>query len=487
GSKEHLLLTRLNRQNNKRYELFSKSSIKNRSPFSDQPVFDRTFSKSSSKLLYKDMSGINSRTSSGLLNLEDTNLISPVVSGDMKGWTKNAKILNFQSIHADALQNRHGDLLINDVLDESPISIRTENGVAIVGLNVDEEYLCIDNVTGALKYEPDRYEFPLTHDRSSKTVDILTNEPLGVSQDGLTLFHDKTLEVTENGDLSVIFPPKETVVEPLIRDADGIKLQHGETMKVTHGMLGIDYQDPIYMNMQQQLTIDHDTSLVVTAEGKLSAVPEALQAPIARNSENHISLNIGKGLQVNDDGELQTDLNNILKPLGALHANGLFDLADDFVEYGYEAIDEIFGDGEDTEVKLLRLKTSSDFTQKGLLSGSKILSIQNRGANCIPYYPQISDEFKTDDTFRYNSTLNELHVGHVSLNANDSPNNNEAITAGYAEQLYLSETGSPVDVSALSNGRRTLILECGVSPHSTLVLTLDPNLESPARTHDRYT
>ncbi|TPX52908.1 hypothetical protein PhCBS80983_g06417 [Powellomyces hirtus] len=222
-------------------------------------------------------------------------------------------------------------------------------------------------------------------------------------------------------------------------------------MKVTHGMLGIDYQDPLYLNMQQKFSVDYDQSLTVNTEGQLAVVPEFInntvivEAPLQR-----------RGLQVNDDGELQTDLNNIIKPLGALHANGLFDLADDFLEYGYEAIDEIFGDGEDTEVKLLRLKTSSDFTQKGLLSGSKVLAIKNKGANRIPYYATISDEFDTDDTFRYNSTLNELHVGHVSLNTNFNPDNNEAITAGYAEQLYQSETGSPIDVSALSNGRRTL-------------------------------
>ncbi|KAI8906119.1 hypothetical protein DFJ77DRAFT_443512 [Powellomyces hirtus] len=338
-------------------------------------------------------------------------------------------------------------------------TVRANNVKGDVVENIDGVFFIRDLITPSEKIH-------IAQDRGIYEISIDDNtayDPLFVDDTNtIGLRHDGSLEVVE-GELSVVFPPKETLVEPLIRDFDGIKLQHDETMKVTHGMLGIDYQDPLYLNMQQKFSVDYDQSLTVNTEGQLAVVPEFInntvivEAPLQRRVEDsHIVLNAGKGLQVNDDGELQTDLNNIIKPLGALHANGLFDLADDFLEYGYEAIDEIFGDGEDTEVKLLRLKTSSDFTQKGLLSGSKVLAIKNKGANRIPYYATISDEFDTDDTFRYNSTLNELHVGHVSLNTNFNPDNNEAVTAGYAEQLYQSETGSPIDVSALSNGRRTL-------------------------------
>ncbi|DAC81628.1 TPA_asm: fiber [Powellomyces chytrid fungus MELD virus 1] len=349
-------------------------------------------------------------------------------------------------------------------------TVKANNVKGDVVENIDGVFFIRDLITPSEKIH-------IAQDRGIYEISIDDNtayDPLFVDDTNtIGLRHDGSLEVVE-GELSVVFPPKETLVEPLIRDFDGIKLQHDETMKVTHGMLGIDYQDPLYLNMQQKFSVDYDQSLTVNTEGQLAVVPEFInntvivEAPLQRRVEDsHIVLNAGKGLQVNDDGELQTDLNNIIKPLGALHANGLFDLADDFLEYGYEAIDEIFGDGEDTEVKLLRLKTSSDFTQKGLLSGSKVLAIKNKGANRIPYYATISDEFDTDDTFRYNSTLNELHVGHVSLNTNFNPDNNEAVTAGYAEQLYQSETGSPIDVSALSNGRRTL----GLRTDATLAVT----------------
>ncbi|DAC81666.1 TPA_asm: fiber [Powellomyces chytrid fungus MELD virus 4] len=333
-------------------------------------------------------------------------------------------------VKGETVENNDGLLEVNDITaKDTNVHIEKEKGVYTIGVD-----RTIPN-------------FPLYTEDIDNSISLAHTLPLANTENGLTLlYNEDNLTINENNELSVVFQEPETLKLPLIRDETGIGIRHDESLKVNHGMLGLDYNDPLFIDMQSKLTIDHDTSLRVDGEGKLGVVPEFIDS----------SVQTGKGLQVNDDGELQTDLNNIIKPLGALHANGLFDLADDVLEYGYETISEIFGDGKDTSVKLLRLKTLSDFTQKGILSGSKVLSIKNKGASRIPYYATISDEFETDDTFRYNSTLNELKVGHVSLNNNFNPNNDEAVTAAYAEQLYQSETGSPIDVSALSNGWRTL-------------------------------
>ncbi|TPX53249.1 hypothetical protein PhCBS80983_g06339 [Powellomyces hirtus] len=81
---------------------------------------------------------------------------------------------------------------------------------------------------------------------------VFSIRDLTTSNEKINITKDK---VTEEEELSVVFPPKETLVAPLVQDFEGIKLQHDETMKVMHNMLGIDYQDPLYLNMLLKLDL----------------------------------------------------------------------------------------------------------------------------------------------------------------------------------------------------------------------------------------
>lgn len=379
------------------------------------------------------MSGLNSRTSSGFRVLERTNLVNALVTTGLKANGDDVSLQGFNRGEFNKIQNENGEFVVNDVVGQSPLQVSNDKGIATIALNVDAKE--ISNNNGLLTTVNKNYEYPLGYDIDSRTIGLQTSSPIGTDQNGLTLFHDETMVVDEQGKLSVQFPQEITFEAPLSKNVHTVSVNY----------------NPTY------LTVNNNGQLEVVKEGIQDAVDESIvvDAPLRKRDEDrHIVLEVGKGLDVNDDGQLQTNLNNILKPLGALHSNGLLDIGDDFLEYGYEAIDEIFGDGEDTEVKLLRLKTSDDFTQKGSLFGSKVLAIRNKGANRIPYYATISDEFDTRDSFRYNETLNELNVGHVSLTPNSNPSSNEAVTQDYL-QYYLTE-GSGIEIASQINNKRAV-------------------------------
>ncbi|KAI8916688.1 hypothetical protein DFJ77DRAFT_510126 [Powellomyces hirtus] len=413
------------------------------------------------------MSGLNSRTSSGLRNLEDTNLISPVVSGNMKAFTANSKITGFQKVAADTIENKHGPLLVNDVTSSDPITVTKEGeGVVSLGLEIDDKYLSIDE--GALNYKPDVYEFPLTHELESKTVELITAAPFAVTEEGLSLFHDASLEIKEDGDLSVV---KETLQAPLARDANGIKLVLDESLKVQHGMLGLDYSDPLFIDSESKLTLNHDSTLQVNAEGQLSVVCETLTEPIVRGEDGSITFNYGRGLKL-EDGELVSNTEDVLKPLGALHNGGIFDMGmDELTELGYDALADLTDEVPDTDITLLRLRTSDDFTQKNTLAsfGGKALAIKSKGNNKIPFYG-VFDGFNVSSRLEYNDTLSELSVPHVELSQNFNPNSNEAVTQSYVAQYI--QSGSAIDVAPETNNRRLL----NVRTDATLQVDANNNL-----------
>ncbi|KAI8903430.1 hypothetical protein DFJ77DRAFT_444267 [Powellomyces hirtus] len=407
------------------------------------------------------------RTSSGLRNLEDTNLISPVVSGNMKAFTANSKITGFQKVAADTIENKHGPLLVNDVTSSDPITVTKEGeGVVSLGLEIDNKYLSIDE--GALNYKPDVYEFPLTHELESKTVELITAAPFAVTEEGLSLFHDASLEIKEDGDLSVV---KETVQAPLARDANGIKLVLDESLKVQHGMLGLDYCDPLFIDSESKLTLDHDPTLQVNAEGQLSVVRETLTEPIARGEDGSITFNYGRGLKL-EDGELVSNTEDVLKPLGALHNGGIFDMGmDELTELGYDTLADLTDEVPDTDISLIRLRTSDDFTQKNTLAsfGGKALAIKSKGNNKIPFYG-VFDGFNVSSRLEYNDTLSELSVPHVELSQNFNPNSNEAVTQSYVAQYI--QSGSAIDVAPETNNRRLL----NVRTDATLQVDANNNL-----------
>ncbi|KAJ3143903.1 hypothetical protein HDU89_001357, partial [Geranomyces variabilis] len=260
---------------------------------------------------------------------------------------------------------------------------------------------------------------------------------------------------------SVVYNP------PLMKNVDGsVSLAVDESLKVSHNILGLDYTDPLYINTSQQLSLDIDDTLHIDNQGRLSVTATDtlvdVKAPITRDPSGVLGLKFGKGLE-EKEGALLTIIEEVVKPLGAIHTSNILDTGlNEALDYGFNSILEMFdGDIPDAEATILKLKTSDDFTQKGVLSGFKVLAMKNKGAKQIPYYANISDELNTDSSFTYNSTLNTLHVGHVEMTQDFNPSSNNAVTKSYVEQYV--QSGSAIDVEPESNNRRLLNIRTDAS------------------------
>ncbi|TPX53733.1 hypothetical protein PhCBS80983_g06200 [Powellomyces hirtus] len=352
--------------------------------------------------------------------------------GNMKGFSEDAKITGFDSGEFKKVSNANGELLVNDVSATEPLTTQTgETGIANLSLEFNEADLKV--VDGSLNVIP-------------------------IEENGLSLFTDGSLDVSEEtGLLSVV---KEEVHLPLVRDGTGIKLQHDESLKVTHGMLSVDMSDPLYMNMESKLSLDHDTSLRVDGEGRLGVVTDFIKQSVQveeplekRVEDNVIKLAYGRGLKV-EDGELVNNTDEVLKPLGALHTGGLLDMGmDELTELGYDALADLTDEIPDTDITLIRLRTSDDFTQKNTLAsfGGKALAIRSKGNQKIPFYG-VFDGFNVSDRFEYNDTLSTLSVPRVKLTTSFNPDSNEAVTQNYVSQFI--QAGEATDLTPETNNRR---------------------------------
>ncbi|KAI8815510.1 uncharacterized protein EV422DRAFT_510530, partial [Fimicolochytrium jonesii] len=367
------------------------------------------------------MSGLNSRNSSGLRNLNDTLLNSPYVSGNMKALSGDTKLSGFHSAEVKNLYNQNGELKINDLVDSEDAIIYKTNGTASIGVI------------------PDNMEFPLERNDGSRTVSLVTNLPLG------------TLSESDEG-LTVNFPPPdlENLQEPLSRDDKGIKLDFDEdSLEVNNGKLAVVKEPltaPLTRNVQG-ISLDIDSTLTVE-NGQLSVVPENIQAivdqslevaePLSKDQDKVIHLNYGKGLKVNDEGKLETDIDTVIIGRGAIsNDKGSSILLEDVLQEGFDSLADFLGDDTDVDTTV---------------TGNK-LAIRSKGMGQVPFYSALSG-FNGDSSFTYNETLNELHVPHVYVNTDFNPDNNQVPSTAYVEQLY--QAGSGIDISGVSNGRRTI-------------------------------
>ena len=395
------------------------------------------------------------KTHSGISDVSDINLVDVFATGSIQGLGGTAKLVDFDRGGFRELANKDGPLLVNNVAAEDPIKTEKTNGVATLSFALDPVHLYVDD-KGRLAAHATGYAKPLA-------------ETDGV----VALHHDETLRVDPAGQLSVNFD------EILVGDGGGGS-GGDETTNIAFDneskTLKVRTADPV-TTRSNAVTLKYDTSLALNQDGDLTVNPGPVLAelqtadPIALTPEGAVALKFRKGLKLKD-GELQTDVNNVLKPLGALHTGSYLDVAlDELQDLAIDGIESLFGgDNPDQDVSLIRLKTSSDFTQKGLLSGMKCLAIKNKGANRIPYYATISDEFDTRAAFAYNETLNWLTVGDVELDSRFSfspSQGNYAVTKAFLLQFI--QSGQGIDVQAESSGRRL------VSVRTDASLAIDTN------------
>ncbi|DAC81653.1 TPA_asm: fiber [Powellomyces chytrid fungus MELD virus 3] len=401
------------------------------------------------------MSGLNSRTSTGLRQLENTNLVQPYVTGSMTALSSDSDMINFRNGAFDTIENANGPLEVNTVSSDLPLETVIENGSA----------------TTMLKWDP--VTLKQNGDGSLTTVPLTVEQPL-LQEDNhrVTLQHDQSLRVLpDTGQLSVDHSKVATVVPLVNHPESGISLEYDPTqLTLKDGKLSIvtqlstigqvatndvEFPAPFTSMISQEeskttivLAVDH--SLEVNTDGQLAVI---VAAPIIRSSDG-LDLAIGRGISVDDDGKLISNTDEVLKPLGALHTGGVLDMGmDELLELGYDALSDLTDEFPDTDITLIKLRTSDNFTQKNTLAsfGGKALAIKSKGVNKIPFYG-VFDGFNVSNRFKYNNTLSTLSVPRLKLQTSFNPDSNEAVTQNYVSQFI--QGGEGTDLSPESNNCR---------------------------------
>ncbi|KAI8995960.1 hypothetical protein BC832DRAFT_595789 [Gaertneriomyces semiglobifer] len=189
------------------------------------------------------MSGLNSRTSSGLRTLTDTNIVSGIVSGEgLKAEGNNVNLEGFHTARVVELENKNGPLEVNAISSEAPISSTAEDGQVHVSLEFSEEDFLVNEEGQLASKNRVAAEFPLWVDRTEQTsvVGIHTALPLGISENGLSLFTDNSLTLDDDGKLKVI---DKNFIEPLQHTNGEVRLNIDSPLVVKDGKLGVDQKE----------------------------------------------------------------------------------------------------------------------------------------------------------------------------------------------------------------------------------------------------
>ncbi|KAI8995106.1 hypothetical protein BC832DRAFT_596123 [Gaertneriomyces semiglobifer] len=189
--------------------------------------------------------GLNSRTASGLRTLQNTNIVSAVVSGDgLIAMGENVNLEGFQVARAEQIENKHGPLEVNAISSEAPISSIVENGTANVSLKFSSRDFEIGPENDLQsKNGPLVAEAPLWIDKQMEEtlVGLHYGAPFYTSEHGLSLMtDDTTITIDSEGKLKSIDKNFETPLE----EVDGaVRLNIETPLVVKDGKLGVDQKE----------------------------------------------------------------------------------------------------------------------------------------------------------------------------------------------------------------------------------------------------
>ncbi|KAJ3144048.1 hypothetical protein HDU89_000718 [Geranomyces variabilis] len=211
-----------------------------------------------------------------------------------------------------------------------------------------------------------------------------------------------------------------------------------------HG-LTLAFDDTLKLNDNHELSVAATDTLV------------EVKAPVTRDTSGVIGLNFGKGLEVDSDNKLITNVSDTIKTLGALTDGGIASIGvDEALSYGFSSLGDLTDSIPDEQVTVIRLKAGDDFTQK-----TGALMMKNKGNNCVPYYGTAFDGLNTRDTFKFNDTLSTLSVPHVTLSQDFNPGSLDAVTQSYVSQFI--QSGAAIDVAPEANNKRALNIRTDAS------------------------
>ena len=381
------------------------------------------------------MSGLNSRTANGLRNLASTHLIGPYVSGDITSLSGQSDLSNFRNAEFTAVSNENGPFEVNSVEATVPLHQETNAGKVTVSLLYDSSLNV--NANGELAVE------------SVDAVAPLFNEPAGLTLEfnpSKFVVIDNKLDLTTQLSSIGALPTERAVLDPPFKstiDTD---------TSVTTIDLAID--DTLAVSTGGQLGVSE--SLQDGIAQAINVGPVQYDLPLIRKPDtdttqkDHVSLQIGKGLE-QKDGQLETNFDEIIKPLGALGTSTLADIGlTEALSLGFESLAKLASDVPDAEVTILKLNCTDDFTQEG----SK-LAVKSQGDGRI-LYTGVLDGLSSRDTLTFNETSSTLSTPHVSLTQNFDPDDLEAVTKSYVAQYIQSEQGSGIDVLEEEGNKRLI-------------------------------
>lgn len=416
--------------------------------------------------------------------------------------TDTSKTVSLQ--HDDSLTlNEAGELSVlfpaaaevTDLSASEPILVEKSSGLARITLLTDESLHTTDGQLGV--------NFP----PAAEVSDLSASEPILVEKSSglasISLSHDASLQTNASGELSVNFPPLpehefplveaegtvrlavdpaslkvteglglaaiETVFkEPLLKEPDGVGLEISAPLALSEppegspASLTVQTAHPLNLNQAGELAILHDQTLIVDPTTGLGVDYEAplgispggqlglrCTAPMALTPQGELGLNLHRSMEIKD-GELASNVNNVLKPFGAIKSDtgsGILDMIAgsplDWLEEAVipESLEDELGD---TEAMFVRLSTSSAFSQKG---GK--LSLKSSGYGRLPFWNLLYD-LGSDAAFNYNETLQELNVKYINLTETPGTlmGSGRAIWKSYLASYYKAKQGGAITIGS---------------------------------------
>ncbi|KAI9089834.1 hypothetical protein DFS34DRAFT_689182 [Phlyctochytrium arcticum] len=259
------------------------------------------------------MSGLNSRSANGLRNLNSTIISDSFISGELKGD-------EYSSINVAKLSNTNGEMKVNYVSSQSPLSTSLSKGEATTSLNIDPHRLNITEDNLLTTIDPS-YEVPLSCEENDsnngRTIALLIDED--------------SLFVNQENQLAARIPDPPELNSPLFyNDDDQIELRYASHMEDAESILDGDLNlfakglslkisDPFYYNVlnSHKLSLKIDSETMDIDGGELKArIPDKLVFEYPLDEiDGQVSLRIDEDTLEVDDNKLKAKIQDVSKSL----------------------------------------------------------------------------------------------------------------------------------------------------------------------------
>ncbi|KAJ3048406.1 hypothetical protein HK097_010551, partial [Rhizophlyctis rosea] len=267
------------------------------------------------------------------------------------------------------LRNRNGIMAVNNVSSSNPVSLEKEKGIATISLK-----------------------------------------------------HDDSLELTTEGDLSVV----------------------------------LNTAAPVSLGPNRVIGLSHDGTLQLTPEGKLSVVPKILmQADLDMRARAPLKLILDPDVNPNDPIGSKVLLDFVEDDFNVTDEGKLAAVPLNITSQGAIKVrkaDLLLGE-DDKKLRVIGINVGGTLQQTG-----GILDIRNQGPGRIPFF-QIGSGLTSNAHFSLDGA-STLSVPFIKLTESFTLPDNYACPVGYAMQAYQAGVNTGLDIEPPVNGRRIVRVRC---------------------------